>query len=122
MVAVTEEAMAVDGMPVMAVDTVAMRLDHGQVMVVDTVAAGAQVVAAAVGAIMVVARWAAVAEDGVGEADRHPTKTPFPLYNIHTSHKNQALSYLTKPRCYEKIETYSNYLNQFIYLYTMYSS
>merc|ERR1712242_286415 len=36
--------------------------------------------------------------------------------NIHTSHKNQALSYLTKPRCYEKIETYSNYLNQFIYL------
>ena len=52
-----------------------------------------QVVAAA-GAIMAVARWAAVAEDGAGEVDRHPTKPPLspPSHNIHTSHKNQALS------------------------------
>jgi len=84
--------MAVDGMAVMVVDTVVMRLDHGQVMVADTAAAGAQVVAAA-GAIMAVARWAAVAEDGAGEVDRHPTKLPPPPLTTFTPHtKNQALS------------------------------
>ena len=71
-----------------------------------------QVVAAA-GAIMAVARWAAVAEDGAGEVDRHPTK-PTPLLTTFTPHTKTRLSLLTKPRCYEKkIETYSNYLNLF---------
>merc|ERR1719391_1523958 len=94
--------MAVDGMAVMVVDTVGMRLDHGQVVV-------------AAGAIMVVARWAAVAEDGAGEADRHPTKLlPPPPLTTFTPHTKTRLSLLTKPRCYEKkIETYSNYLNLF---------
>jgi len=105
--------MAVDGMAVMVVDTVVMRLDHGQVMVADTAAAGAQVAAAA-GAIMVVARWAVVAEDGAGEVDRHPTKPPLSPLATFTPHTKTRLSLLTKPGCYEKkIETYSNYLNLF---------
>ena len=57
-------------------------------------------------------RWPRTGQGrSTGTLLNHPSP---PSHNIHTSHKNQALSLFTKPRCYEKkIETYSNYLNLF---------
>ena len=82
-----------------------------------------QVVAAA-GAIMVVARWAAVAEDGAGEVDRHPTKPSLsPLsQHSHLTQKPGSLSFHQAQVLWKENRNVQQ-LPKFIYLKsTMYSS